>query len=140
MDIPLGMFIVDEFEYRDAEGNLLQEQKSPQVSLLSVRMSTAPNLTIFFPDWWWRLDLHYAKRTWLKTSLILLPTGTYAAVGARMFLQPQEIGMVIDKGYDFPADILESLSSYGKDMWLFRERQDVVTTRAINKYVGQHRG
>jgi len=73
-------------------------------------------------------------------SLIFVPTGTYAAVGARMFLEPGEIGMIVDKGNDFPTEIMERLLSYGNDMWQFRDRQDVLTTRAVNKYVGQHRG
>lgn len=49
------------------------------------------------------------------------------------------IGMVVDKGHDFPQDIENRLVSYGKDMWLFRERPDRGTTRALNSYCGDTR-
>ncbi|KAF8592543.1 Ribokinase-like protein [Ramaria rubella] len=95
------MFIIDEFEFRDTEGNRIDNYRSPQ---------------------------H------LKTL------GTYAAIGARIFLDSSQIGMVVDRGADFPSEILDVLLSYGKDMWLFRKREREGTTRALNKYTGQHRG
>ena len=56
-------------------------------------------------------------------------------------LPPDQIGMVVDKGIDFPEDIEESLLGYGKEMWLFRERSDRgITTRALNRYRGDIRG
>jgi len=66
--------------------------------------------------------------------------GTYAAIGARIFLEPKQIGMIVDKGSDFPADILTTLLSYGEEMWFFRNREGEGTTRALNKYIGEHRG
>ena len=66
--------------------------------------------------------------------------GTYAAIGARIFLPPQDVGMIVDKGPDFPEDILERLTSYGKEMWFFRDQKSAQTTRALNKYIGEHRG
>ncbi|KIJ56538.1 hypothetical protein M422DRAFT_22703 [Sphaerobolus stellatus SS14] len=96
----LGMFIIDEFEYRDADNNLLEHQKAPQVG----------------------------------------GGGTYAAIGARTFLPARDIGMIVDKGPDFPEDILKQLLSYGEEMWFFREQETGQTTRALNKYVGEHRG
>jgi len=55
-------------------------------------------------------------------------------------LEPKQIGMVVDKGYDFPKEIDEQLKEYGQDMWLFREQPDRQTTRAVNSYKGELRG
>jgi len=55
-------------------------------------------------------------------------------------LEPELIGMVVDKGYDFPKEIDEQLKEYGQDMWLFREQLDRQTTRAVNSYKGELRG
>ncbi|KAI9001247.1 Ribokinase-like protein [Trametes punicea] len=66
--------------------------------------------------------------------------GTYAAVGARIWLPPSNVGMVIDRGNDFPAHIQDALDAYGPDMWLFRDNPDRGTTRAINAYRGEVRG
>lgn len=48
--------------------------------------------------------------------------------------------MVVDKGHDFPSQIFKKLESYGPSMWLFRENPDRPTTRALNRYLGEHRG
>lgn len=64
--------------------------------------------------------------------------GTYAAIGARMFLDSRDIGMLVDKGEDFPSGLEEKLLSFGEDMWYFRTREGP-TTRAVNKYVGQNK-
>ncbi|KIK65488.1 hypothetical protein GYMLUDRAFT_240015 [Collybiopsis luxurians FD-317 M1] len=66
--------------------------------------------------------------------------GTYAAVGARIWLPPQDVGMVVDKGHDFPPEIENKLRSYGDEMWLFRTQTEARTTRALNSYKGDHRG
>lgn len=50
------------------------------------------------------------------------------------------MGMIVDKGHDFPEPIDRALLSYGRDMWLFREQRDLKTTRALNSYRGEHRG
>jgi len=54
-------------------------------------------------------------------------------------LPASEVGMIIDKGVDFPQEIDAALRTYGESMWLFRERPDAVTTRALNTYTGDHR-
>ncbi|KAL0949572.1 hypothetical protein HGRIS_009621 [Hohenbuehelia grisea] len=64
--------------------------------------------------------------------------GTYAAIGARIWLQPQQIGMIVDRGHDFPQNIQESLDHFGPEMWHFRD-QTCGTTRALNSYKGDHR-
>ena len=54
-------------------------------------------------------------------------------------LPPHRIGMIIDRGHDFPQSIQSKLESYGSDMWSFRDHSDRGTTRAINSYRGDHR-
>ncbi|KAI0334711.1 Ribokinase-like protein [Cubamyces sp. BRFM 1775] len=65
--------------------------------------------------------------------------GTYASVGARIWLPPSNLGMIIDRGNDFPVHIQEALDSYGPEMWLYRDNRDRSTTRAINSYRGEFR-
>ncbi|KAG8218408.1 Ribokinase-like protein [Butyriboletus roseoflavus] len=65
--------------------------------------------------------------------------GTYATIGARIWLPPSSVGMIIDKGDDFPHHVHQKLLSYGHDMWLFREHTNRKTTRALNSYRGDLR-
>lgn len=55
-------------------------------------------------------------------------------------LSPAKIGMIIDRGGDFPPDIKASLNAFGEDMWLYRDDSKRVTTRAVNIYRGDKRG
>ncbi|OBZ76786.1 Uncharacterized protein C16C9.01c [Grifola frondosa] len=48
--------------------------------------------------------------------------------------------MVVDRGHDFPIEIQENLDAFGEDMWLYRDRPEHTTTRALNAYKGDHRG
>ena len=48
--------------------------------------------------------------------------------------------MIVDKGADFPAHILDTLNAYGEPMWLYRDHPDRPTTRALNEYKGDHHG
>ncbi|KAI6047130.1 Ribokinase-like protein [Pisolithus marmoratus] len=66
--------------------------------------------------------------------------GTYAAIGARIWLPPHRIGMIVDRGNDFSKDIQDKLLSYGANMWHFRNHDDRGTTRALNSYRGDSRG
>ncbi|KAI0921496.1 hypothetical protein AcW1_004545 [Taiwanofungus camphoratus] len=66
--------------------------------------------------------------------------GTYASIGARIWLPAKKVGMLIDRGSDFPEDIQEKLDTYGPEMWLLRDNPDRGTTRALNSYKGDHRG
>jgi len=54
-------------------------------------------------------------------------------------LPAHKLGMVVDRGYDFPLSMQTELDSYGSDMWLFRDHPDIGTTRAINSYKGELR-
>ncbi|KAH9844016.1 Ribokinase-like protein [Rhodofomes roseus] len=65
--------------------------------------------------------------------------GTYAALGARIWLPPAHVGMIVDRGTDFPEQIQRKLDVYGSDMWLFRDHKDRATTRSLNSYRGEHR-
>ncbi|KAF8351103.1 Ribokinase-like protein [Amanita rubescens] len=66
--------------------------------------------------------------------------GTYATIGARIWLPADQLGMIIDRGRDFPEDVYAALMNYGEQMWVFRDRDDGLTTRALNSYRGEHRG
>jgi len=66
--------------------------------------------------------------------------GTYAAIGARVWLPPHRIGMIVDRGNDFPHHVQESLDAYGSDIWLYRDDPQRITTRALNLYRGEFRG
>ena len=51
-------------------------------------------------------------------------------------LPASEVGMIVDKGTDFPHSIDAALRTYGESMWFFREQPNAVTTRALNTYSG----
>ena len=55
-------------------------------------------------------------------------------------LPPNKVGMVVDRGYDFPADTQKKLDAYGGEMWLYRDDASRGTTRALNEYRGDFRG
>lgn len=83
--------------------------------------------------------------------------GTYANIGARIWsgrklsqwpylkcvlmnrLPAKKLGMIIDRGTDFPPSIQSKLAAYGSEMWLLRDHSDRGTTRALNSYRGDHR-
>ncbi|KAJ7781450.1 Ribokinase-like protein [Mycena metata] len=76
------------------------------------------------------------------TSRTLAPQigggGTYAAIGARIWLPPSQIGMIIDRGSDFPPSFESKLAEFGSEMWTYRN-QPGGTTRALNTYQGDQR-
>jgi len=65
--------------------------------------------------------------------------GAYTAVGARIWLPSSQLGMIVDKGPDFPPDMERTLLEYGSEMWMFRYHPNHRTTRALNCYRGEHR-
>lgn len=87
-------------------------------------------------------EFSFADENGTPTGRVVAPEigggGTYAAVGARIWLPSNQIGMVVDRGTDFPSSIQEKLDGYGPEMWIFRD-QDHGTTRALNSYRGEHR-
>ncbi|KAH8106249.1 Ribokinase-like protein [Cristinia sonorae] len=66
--------------------------------------------------------------------------GTYATIGARIWLPPDEVGMIVDRGHDWPETIQNQLQAYGQDMWLYRDDKSRETTRARNTYREDARG
>ncbi|KAF7355148.1 Ribokinase-like protein [Mycena sanguinolenta] len=76
------------------------------------------------------------------TAQIIAPQigggGTYANIGARVWLPASQVGMIIDHGSDFPPDMESKLAEFGKEMWIYRD-QPSGTTRALNTYRGDHR-
>ncbi|KAL4075809.1 Ribokinase-like protein [Scleroderma citrinum] len=90
-------------------------------------------------------EFSFTDENGIPTGKIVPPQGsrgggTYAAIGARIWLPPNDVGMIIDRGNDFPQDIQDKLISYGADMWHFRDHDNRGTTRALNAYRGDHRG
>ncbi|KAI0370226.1 Ribokinase-like protein [Pilatotrama ljubarskyi] len=89
-------------------------------------------------------EFSFADEDGKSTGKMLAPQigggGTYAAIGSRIWLPPSKLGMIIDRGNDFPAYIQQALDAYGADMWLYRDNPDRGTTRALNAYRGEHRG
>ncbi|KAF9263629.1 Ribokinase-like protein [Marasmius fiardii PR-910] len=106
--VTLGMFIIDQFEFLDEEGNPTERPSKNEIG----------------------------------------GGGTYAVVGARAWLDspcsfglrlpPDKLGMIVDRGPDFPPSMQKTLEAYG-NMWLFRDRADTGTTKALNSYRGEHR-
>ncbi|SJX63527.1 related to MAK32 protein [Sporisorium reilianum f. sp. reilianum] len=77
--------------------------------------------------------------------------GCYFAIGARVWLPPSDIQMIIDRGSDWRTQdqaVLDrfnrtaaspSPDAQGSSMWHYRSRPDG-TTRAVNIYKGEQRG
>ncbi|KZW04333.1 Ribokinase-like protein [Exidia glandulosa HHB12029] len=66
--------------------------------------------------------------------------GIYAAVGARIWLSPRNIGNIVDRGHDFPAYVQTELDELGgDDMFYFRDDATRKTTTAVNRYRGDFR-
>lgn len=73
--------------------------------------------------------------------------GCYFAIGARMWLRPDQIQMIVDRGCDWKSEHQQVLDCYdqtpkeatSRSMWHFRKRPDG-TTRAVNLYTGDQRG
>ena len=98
-------------------------------------------ITIEHTDWGkWNLCIH-----WRSYMVIFTAGNTWGMslneciFGYYYRLPAHTIGMVVDRGQDFPPSTQTKLDSYGSDMWLFRDHSDVGTTRAINSYKGDER-
>lgn len=74
-----------------------------------------------------------------KSTEVIGGAGTYVCVAARMWLAAHEVGIVVDRGSDWPKEVQDKLDKFG-EMWTFRNNQDQLTTRALNLYKGEHRG
>ena len=65
--------------------------------------------------------------------------GTYAIVGSRVWLPSKRVGILVDRGRDWTDKVQNKLDEFGKEMWTYREKEEE-TTKALNLYIGQHRG
>ncbi|KAF8708180.1 pfkB family carbohydrate kinase, partial [Rhizoctonia solani] len=119
--VSLGLFILDEFEFLDATGE-------PTGKILPTQVSS-----IFHSK------LRARETNVGRTITQVGGGGTYAAVGARIWLPASEIGQIVDRGFDFPAAVQRELDHYGPDMWHFRDQSENKTTRAVNRYTGELR-
>ncbi|KAF8633672.1 hypothetical protein AX15_001283 [Amanita polypyramis BW_CC] len=132
--VTLGMFIIDEFLFMDEEGNITEKKLDPQESGSRLHRPLVSYLS--FLDWW-RGYICGNRRSYMvhyntnNGDLIVL-------IASR--LTPDNLGMVVDRGRDFPPNIHSALMQYGEQMWLFRTRDDTLTTRALNSYYGERRG
>ncbi|KAK2459840.1 hypothetical protein APHAL10511_008161 [Amanita phalloides] len=106
------MFIIDEFLFMDDDGNLTGKRVDPQESDYVL-------LVVIFGEYFTdrRRNIH---SDWCSLSA-------------------DKLGMVVDRGHNFPTSIYSALVGYGEEMWLFRDREDGLTTRALNSYRGEHR-
>ncbi|GAA5874591.1 hypothetical protein JCM16303_002914 [Sporobolomyces ruberrimus] len=111
----LGLFILDTFEWRSAE---------PADDPADSNPSTSPAA---------------ASTTLLKRDEgVIGGGGTYAMIGARIWLRPNRIGILVDRGNDWDSRVEAKLNEFGKDMWIYRDKEGE-TTKALNLYTGEHR-
>lgn len=135
--VSLGMFIVDEFVFLDHAGNPTTRTLEPQEGLLSHIQHS--HIGYFF----YRLGevAHMPILARASGKVFDLSTPHHSddrSHGTR--LPPSETGMIVDRGIDFPPEMDAALRAYGEDMWLFRDQSPAGTTRAVNRYQGDHRG
>lgn len=55
--------------------------------------------------------------------------GMYATMGARMFLDDDRVGMIVDRGRDWTKVIQQQLEEYGQYCWVFRDDETRLTTK-----------
>lgn len=112
----LGLFILDTFEWRAG-----RETSSPDDPASS---SSSSNTTVLRRD-----------------EGVIGGGGTYAVIGARIWLAPDRVGIVVDRGNDWRSmpDVETKLDEFGRAMWVYRDKEGE-TTKALNLYTGQHRG
>lgn len=135
--VTLGMFIIDEFSFRDENGIPTGRTLPPQESNDNILL-TLSNL-LDFTDWR-RRNLCSDRGTYMVLYACKLCDTGLKETTIWYRLSPNKIGMIVDTGHDFPKDIEEKLRSYGSEMWLFRDQPSRGTTRSLNSYRGDHRG
>ncbi|GAA5978112.1 hypothetical protein JCM5350_007399 [Sporobolomyces pararoseus] len=64
--------------------------------------------------------------------------GTYAIIGSRIWLPPKRVGILVDRGKDWSSEVQAKLDEFGKEMWVYRDKEGE-TTKALNLYTGEHR-
>ncbi|GAA6012021.1 hypothetical protein JCM11491_000138 [Sporobolomyces phaffii] len=64
--------------------------------------------------------------------------GTYAMIGSRIWLEPEQVGILVDRGHDWDPQVEAQLDAFGRSMWIYRDKAGE-TTKALNLYTGEHR-
>lgn len=158
--VTLGMFIIDEFAFLDTTGKPTGRTLSPQEEYTS-RSCTRSPLILLSPSDWGRRHLCQHWRSHLvrfhippsKRGVPPVRTDGTHVRGCRVCfvsafqltrtrtsrLPASQVGMIVDKGGNFPQEIDATLRTYGENMWFFREQPGDTTTRALNSYIGDHR-
>ena len=140
--VSLGMFIIDEFSFADENGNPTGKTQAAQVSpriLMTTHTILRTPLGMVADRGRRHLRL-YRRTDMVLPTLSKFSSWTGSDLHFTRRLPPSKLGMIIDRGNDFPAHIQEALDSYGPDMWLYRDNPNRSTTRAINSYRGEFRG
>ena len=68
--------------------------------------------------------------------------GLYGLIGARFFLPPTELKILVDRapgGADLRADLLAQVNEFGEGMWVWNEKKGAKMTRARIRYDGDTR-
>jgi hypothetical protein len=148
--VSLGMFIVDHFSFEDEDGNPTGRNLEPQVCLCghcgdpfphpTCVLAAYPPLSDLNPDRRWRNLCCYRSQDLVSDRYTKTRCLCDLIVAWSRRLDPTDIGMVVDRGRDFPSHIQAKLDSYGSDMWLFRDDPTRGTTKALNYYRGDYRG
>ena len=68
--------------------------------------------------------------------------GLYGLIGARFFLPPSELKILVDRaqgGADLRDDLEAQVDKFGKEMWVWNETKNTRMTRARIRYDGDIR-
>lgn len=140
--VSLGMFIIDEFTFVDEKGEPTEQSLPPQVCVLAIVSAECAILNLLATV---RLEVEvptppsaHAYGAVLRFGHVHIGDGSDSRYSPR--LPPSKLGVIIDRGNDFPSHIQAVLDAYGSDMWLFRDNPDRGTARARNSYQGESRG
>lgn len=125
---------------------LLQRSHPPHAGLVyianDVMTVDVASLGLFILDTfeWRRSDSDGESSVIRRDEGVIGGGGTYAMIGSRIWLPADRVGILVDRGYDWPKPIEEELNAYGEAMWVYRDQPEHPTTRALNLYTGERRG
>jgi len=137
--VTLGLFIIDEFTFEDEDGRPTGRFLAPQASWLGLCQQFFLTVNPPLIDWrWWNLCRNRSSYMVCFLCHRIRTRAPFIATWPR--LPPSQVGMIVDRGHDFPISIEGKLLEYGLEIWLFRDQPHHSTTRANNSYKGEHRG
>ena len=133
--VTLGMFIIDEFAFLDEEGRPTGKTLPSQVSSVPGMLAKVAERAA---DRW---RGHIRQHRGSHLVCVAIAAGHRPRTQDTRYRQsPDRLGMIVDRGHDFPENIQEKLDSFGAEMWLYRDATSRGTTRALNEYKGDCRG